>query len=215
MASGEFSMRLNIDVWLTALTGWLSFSLPTSASAADNGGPVRDLVFAQAFKLDKSYTHTWRKEQPLVSSGYVLVLAVDPEFVRPKQVAEPVLYVGNQTAERINAADVSGRLVVIVPSTVNTRGEVDLDLSTVPIWFGAPELPERIDAAQLNAELSAALRQGVRPLAQERVQGALRRGGKSLHLPNRQALDQKIAALLQEYSPNETDLIRGLKVTKK
>ncbi len=115
-------MRLNIDVWLTALTGWLSFSLPTSASAADNGGPVRDLVFAQAFKLDKSYTHTWRKEQPLVSSGYVLVLAVDPEFVRPKQVAEPVLYVGNQTAERINAADVSGRLVVIVSAQCPRRG---------------------------------------------------------------------------------------------
>jgi len=105
--------------------------------------------------------------------------------------------------------------VVIVPSTVNARGEVDLDLSSVPIWFGAPELPERIDAAQLNAELAAALRKGVRPLAQERVQGALRRGGKSLRLPNREALQQKIAALLQEYSPNETDLIRGLKVTKK
>ena len=208
-------MRSNIGIWLIALTGWLSVSLASSASAAENRGPVRDLVFAEAFKLDKSYPHTWRKEQPQVSSGYVLVLAVDPEFVRPKQVAEPVLYVGNQTAERINAADVSGRLVVIVPSAVNARGEVDLDLSSVPIWFGTPELPERIDAAQLNAELTAALRKGVRPLAQERVQGALRRGGKPLHLPDRQALGQKIAALLQEYSPNETDLIRGLKVTKK
>ncbi len=208
-------MRSNIGIWLIALTGWLSVSLASSASAAENRGPVRDLVFAESFKLDKSYPHTWRKEQPQVSSGYVLVLAVDPEFVRPKQVAEPVLYVGNQTAERINAADVSGRLVVIVPSALNARGEVDLDLSSVPIWFGTAELPERIDAAQLNAELSAALRKGVRPLAQERVQGALRRGGKLLHLPDRQALGQKIAALLQEYSPNETDLIRGLKVTKK
>src|SRR6266851_3076870 len=215
MASGEFFMRSNIGICLIALTGWLSVSLASSASAAENRGPVRDLVFAESFKLDKSYPHTWRKEQPQVSSGYVLVLAVDPEFVRPKQVAEPVLYVGNQTAERINAADVSGRLVVIVPSALNARGEVDLDLNSVPIWFGTAELPERIDAAQLNAELSAALRKGVRPLAQERVQGALRRGGKSLHLPNRQALGQKIAALLQEYSPNETDLIRGLKVTKK
>jgi len=215
MASGEFYMRSNIGIWLIALTAWLSVSQASSASAAENRGPVRDLVFAQAFKLDKSYPHTWRKEQPQVSSGYVLVLAVDPEFVRPKQVAEPVLYVGNQTAERINAADVSGRLVVIVPSAVNARGEVDLDLGSVPIWFGTPELPERIDAAQLNAELTAALRKGVRPLAQERVQGALRRGGKSLHLPDRQALGQNIAALLQEYSPNETDLIRGLKVTKK
>src|SRR5258707_13144593 len=98
MAGGEFFMRSNFAIWLIALTAWLSVSQASSASAAENRGPVRDLVFAQAFKLDKSYPHTWRKEQPQVSSGYVLVLAVDPEFVRPKQVAEPVLYVGNQTA---------------------------------------------------------------------------------------------------------------------
>jgi hypothetical protein len=208
-------MRSNIGVWLTALTGWLSLSFATSASAADNGGPVRDLVFAQAFKLDKSYTHTWRKEQPQVSAGYVLVLAVDPEFVHPKQVAEPVLYVGDQTAERINAGDVSGRLVVIVPSKVDARGEVALDLNTALIWFGSPELPEQIDAAQLSAELNAALRKGVKPFAQQRVQGALRRGGKAIRLLNREALERKIATVLQEYSPNETDLIRVLKITRK
>ena len=206
-------MRSNIGIWVIALAA--SISLATSASSADKVDPVRDLVFAQAFKLDKSYTHTWRKEQPQVLAGYVLVLAVDPEFVRPKQVAEPVLYIGNQTVERINAGDVSGRLVVIVPSTVNSRGEVDLDLSSAPIWFGTAELPERIDAAQLNAELNAALRKGVKPLARERVQGALRRGGKSLRLPNREALQLRIADLVQQYSPNETDLIRGLKVTQK
>jgi hypothetical protein len=208
-------MRSNIGVWLTALTGWISISFATSASAADSGGPVRELVFAQAFKLDKSYAHTWRKEQPQVSAGYVLVLAVDPEFVRPTQVAEPVLYVGDQTAERINAGDVSGRLVVIVPSGVDARGEVDLDLNNAPIWFGAPDLPERIDAAQLRVELNAALGKGVKPLAQEQVQGALRRGGKSLRLPNREALEHKIATVLQKYSPNETDLIRVLKLTRK
>jgi hypothetical protein len=195
--------------------GWLCLFNPTSAEAADAGNPVRDIVFAQAFRLDKPYTHAWRKEQPQVSAGYVLVLAVDPEFVRPQQVAEPVLYVGDQTAERINAGDVSGRLVVLVPSSSNSRGEVALDLSRALIWFGAAELPERVDTAQVNAEQGAAQKKGVKPLAEQNVRAALSRGGSVLHLANREALERKVAALLQEYSPNETDLIRGLSISGK
>src|SRR5262245_55713327 len=142
----------------SALVGWLCFLSPTFALAADQSSPVRDILFAQAFRLDKPYTHTWRKEQPQVSAGYVLVLAVDPEFVRPQQTPEPVLYVGDQTAERINAGDVSGRLVVLVPSAANSRGEIALDLNKALIWFGGTELPERVDAAQVNAEAGAAIK---------------------------------------------------------
>jgi hypothetical protein len=199
---------------LAVCAGWLGLGLSTSASAADERSPVRDILFAQAFRLDKPYAHTWQKEQPSVSAGYLLVLAVDPEFVRPQQVAEPVLYVGNQTAERINAGDVSGRLVVLVPSSVNAQGEIALDLQAAPIWFGAPELPERIDAAQVSAELDAALRKGAKPFPDQKVGAALRRGGKALRLPNREALEQRVARLLQEYSPNERDLIRGLAANK-
>jgi hypothetical protein len=208
-------MKSLIGIELIALTSGLAFSLATSASAAENPGPVRGIVFAQPFKLDKPYTHTWRKEQPQVSAGYVLVLTVDPDFVRPVQVAEPVLYVGNQTAERINAGDVSGRLVVLVPSTLNARGEVALDLNSALIWFGAPELPERVDADRVNSEARAASNNGIKPLARDQVQAALRRGGKTVRLPDREAMGKILAALLQEYSPNETDLIRGLKVTSK
>src|SRR6266852_7796385 len=200
---------------LTACAAWLCFSFLTSVWAADERDPVRDIVFAQPFRLDKPYAHTWRKEQPLVSSGYLLVLAVDPEFVHPRQTAEPVLYVGDQTAERVNAGDVSGRLVVIVPSPLNARGEIALDLSKALIWFGTPELPERIDAAQVNAETNLALRKGVKPLPGPKVQAAVRRGGRMLQLSDREALERKAAQLIQEYSPNETDLIRGLTLTNK
>ena len=173
-------------VSLAACAGWVCFSIATSASAADEGGPVRDILFAQPFRLDKPYTHSWRKEQPLVKAGYLLVLAVDPEFARPLQTAEPVLYVGDQTAERINAGDVSGRLVVLVPSSSNSQNDPTLDLS-----------------------------KGAKPWPAEKVRVALRRGGRALHLRNREALEQRLATLLQEYSPNETDLIRGLRVTNK
>lgn len=202
-------------VSLGACAGWLCFSIATSASAADERGPVQDILFAQPFRLDKPYTHSWRKEQPLVKAGYLLVLAVDPEFVRPLQTAEPVLYVGDQTAERINAGDVSGRLVVLVPSSSNSQNDPTLDLSKALIWFGAPELPERIDAARVNVEINAALNRGAKPWPAEKVRVALRRGGRALHLRNREALEHRLATLLQEYSPNETDLIRGLRVTNK
>ncbi len=203
------------SVCFMACAGWLCFFSPTFAAAANEGNPVRDILFAQAFRLDKPYTHAWRKEQPQVSAGYVLVLAVDPEFVRPQQVAEPVLYVGDQTAERINAGDVSGRLVVLVPSSSNSRGEVALDLNKALIWFGAPELPERVDAAHLNAEINAAVQKGMKPLAEQKVRAALRRGGSVLRLANREALERRVATLLEEYSPNETDLIRGLRLSNK
>jgi len=200
---------------LAAGAALLGLLLWTPAYAAEGNDRVGDILFAQPFRLDKPYQHSWRKEQPSVASGYLLVLAVDPDFARPRQTAEPVLYVGNQTAERLNAADVSGRLVVIVPAPLNARGEVALDLSQAMIWFGSPDLPERVDAAGVSAENVSANRKGVKPLPEAKVRSALRRGGNLLRLPDREALERRAAQVIQEYSPNETDLIRGLMLSGK
>ncbi|MBI1748584.1 MAG: hypothetical protein HYR55_18650 [Acidobacteria bacterium] len=217
-------MRLNnaarLLAWAFAIYFWFftsAFSATTGgeAAAVDEAGRVQDILVAQPFQLDKPYVHAWRKEQPLVSAGYLLVLAVDPAFARPKQTSEPVLYVGGQTAERLNAGDVSGRLVVIVPSSLNAQGEVAVDLNKSMIWFGTPELPERIDATQVSAESNLAVRNGVKPMPASKLSAAISRGGKMLRLPNREALERKAAEWIQEYSPNETDLVRGLTVTNK
>lgn len=205
-------MKTLIGAALVTIAASATVSFATLVHAAENASHVQDILYARAFKLEKPYAHTWRKEQPQVSAGYILVLSVDRDFARPKQVAEPVLFVGNQTAERINAGDMSGHLVVLVPSDVDARGEMILDLNSALIWFGAPELPERIDAAQLATESSAAVRNGIKPLEPARLNAARRQGGKTLRLANREALEKKVAALLEQYSPNETDLIRGLKV---
>ncbi len=90
-----------------------------------------------------------------------------------------------------------------------------MDLNTAPIWFGGADLPEWVDAAKVSAEANAALRNGVKPPAADRVQAALRRGGKTAHLANREALERKLAAVLQEFSPNETDLIRTLRLSSR
>lgn len=198
-------MKSLMRIFLAASFGWLSLGLAAPAAAAD--APIKGIVFAQPFRLDQPYTHQWRKEQPQTSSGYIIVLEVDPAFVRPQQVAEPVLYVGDQTAERINAGDVSGKLVVLVPGPV--------DLARSRIWFGSAELPEQVDAATVRAESAAAMRAGIQPVANEAVQAALRRGGKALQLANREALERRLAQVVQQYSPAERDLIKGLSLSRK
>ena len=89
---------------------------------------IDEVVYARSFELDQGYKFEWRKEQPLVKKGVILVLKVDPDLVYPRQIAEPVLYVGDQTAERVNIGYKSGHVVAIVP------GEVDLNKAM--IWFG-------------------------------------------------------------------------------
>jgi hypothetical protein len=122
-----------------------------------------ELLAAVPFALDEPFVHEWRAEKPLVASGYLLQLRVDPELSRPRQTYEPVLYVGAQTAERrLGQAD-QGILVVLVPAPLDGEGRVALDLDTAPVWFGSLELPERVDAARITAELAAARARGVGP----------------------------------------------------
>jgi hypothetical protein len=127
-----------------------------------------ELLAAVPFALDEPFVHEWRAEKPLVASGYLLQLRVDPELSRPRQTYEPVLYVGAQTAERclpepaLALAD-QGILVVLVPAPLDGEGRVALDLDTAPVWFGSLELPERVDAARITAELAAARARGVGP----------------------------------------------------
>jgi len=168
-----------------------------------------ELVDALPFVLDQEFEHTWRKEQPLFRAGYLLVLRGDEAFLRPRQTAEPVLYVGRQTAERLNAATGSGHLVCLVPAPLAADGTVALDLAATPIWFGAPDLPERIDESKLRRAYDDALASGVKapggslpPQAPDQV----------VYLRDRNQLDLVIADLIEKFSPLETDLVDGLRV---
>ena len=166
--------------------------------------PVEDLLYARTFTLDKGYTFEWSKDRPLLTEGTLLVLRVDPDLVYPRQTAEPVLYVGNRTAERLNIGYRSGRVVAIVPGRV--------DLTTTPIWFGTAELPERVDGNIASGEKAAANAAGIKPFSAATVKAAYARGGKGLALADREGLRPHIAALLGEFSSEETDLIEQLNV---
>lgn len=173
----------------------------------DTPAVVKDVVYARQFTLDEGYNFCWfnaateegRHEHLKVSSGWLLVLKVDPKFVVPRQMAEPVLYVGDKTAERLNIGYRSGHVVAIVPG--------DVDLKKTPIYFGTPDLPERITAVKAKAELSNALAADIKPFSKKQVETATNRGGEAQSFKDKTALLRQVAELLEQYSPLEKSLI--------
>ena len=170
-----------------------------------------ELLDAIPFLLDEPVPHTWRREAPLYDAGYLLVLHADPELVRPRQTYDAVLYVGAQTAARCNAGTTTGNLVVIVPAPRGANGTVALDPWSVPIWFGPPELPERVDAARIQRELASARQSGVGPASASLPRRA-QTPATTAYAQDRADLDFFVADLIETYSADEVDLVRGLRV---
>jgi hypothetical protein len=171
---------------------------------------ITEIISARAFTLEQPYEFDWRKERPLVSSGYVLVLKVDSALVYPRQVAEPILFVGDQTAEKVNVGSTSGRLVVIVPAPVKADGSIDLDLSQAPIWFGEPGLPEQVDAVVIKQQRDIAARNKIAPRPDAEIREARSRGGRVAQFADKNALLRSLAGVVREFAPDEAELATGL-----
>ncbi len=165
-------------------------SVPTTPS------PVIDLVFARPFTLAKGYKYNWSKDRPIVRSGILVVLKVDPDLVLPRNSAEPVLYAGNRTVQRLNHGHKSGYVIAIIP------GEVDL--TRAPIWFGRPELPERVTAQTIRSERALADAARIRPFVAKKVQGVTQGRLQASDLAS--LLRDHAANLVLEYSPQEKEL---------
>ncbi|HZN39537.1 MAG TPA: hypothetical protein VFD82_12085 [Planctomycetota bacterium] len=160
-----------------------------------------ELVQAERFQVEKPFRHLWRADQPLVNSGWLLVLSGDPARFVPRQVKEPVLYVGAQTAQRVNFPEQSGKLVVIVPG--------DFRLEDAPIFFGAEALPEELRQPQIDAELEAARAAGARPPTAEAIQKAMTTQWKTF--ASDYELRLRAIELVAQHSPQEQTLIRSVK----
>jgi hypothetical protein len=167
---------------------------------------VGNLLYARPFTLEQGYEFEWRAERPTVRAGWLLVLNVDPALVFPRQTAEPVLYVGKNTGERVNIGYNSGHLVVVVPSDLNDKGEVALDLSQAMMWFGTPGLPEQVDAARVEAERAWAINAKIAAFSPQTIEAATAKGGATLNAANRDALRRAAAELMRTYAPDESEL---------
>lgn len=182
-------------------------AMPVTPAAA------AELIEVIPFELAQPFTHSMRRERPEYTRGHVLVLRAPEAYLVPRQVAEPVLLVGGQTAERINAGYASGFLIVVVPEW-RERGADGVeragDPSTARIWFASPELPERVDAAWIDAAAASASKAGLAAAA-PRVAGFA--PAKAERFENRDALGRFLAGIIAKRSPSETDVIDTLRAT--
>jgi hypothetical protein len=185
---------LSVCIFLLALPAFSSEDLgmlPKTPAA------VTDLVFARPFSLEKGFTYDWSMNHQLVRSGTLVVLKVDPALVYPRDSAEPVLYVGNQTAQRLNQGHESGFVIAIVPG--------DVDLTKDPIWFGTPGLPERVNANTIRSERALADKAQIRPFSANKIASLIQEPLQATDLAT--LLREDIANLVLQYSPQETKLV--------
>ncbi len=159
---------------------------------------IQELVYARPFTLKTPYRSDWRKERPLVQSGWVVVLRVDPALVAPKATAMPVLYAGQQTVELVNIGYPSGYVVGIVPG--------DKDVKDVPFWFGEPGFPDQVDSSVIQRNRRLAASAGLAPARSVDTWRALDRGGRKLRVSTKDELLNSVAPLILEYSPDEREL---------
>jgi hypothetical protein len=196
---------LNTTIAATALAAAVVIAAPPQVPATP--AAVQDIVFAQPFTLDQGEVSTWRADRPVVDSGYIVVLKVNPDLVYPRQSAEPVLYVGDTTAERLNVGYRSGYVVAIVGADVT--GDKAMDLSKVKIWFGTPELPERVDATRIAQESALADAAGIKPFAADKIANLLAQN-QTLNEATKAGILNEVAALIRRFSPQEEELAVSL-----
>ncbi|SDW67884.1 hypothetical protein [Nitrosomonas communis] len=158
--------------------------------------PIKSILAARPFTLETPYPYTWSKERFMVSTGVLIVLEVDPAYVVPRNKLEPVLYAGNVPVQRLNHGNVSGRVIGIVPGSI--------DLTNALIWFGSPDLPERITASTVESERVRAERAGIRPFPEGRVASVSHPPVVAKDLAT--LLRDIGAELILEYSPQENEL---------
>jgi hypothetical protein len=104
--------------------------------------------------------------------------------------------VGNTPVQRLNNPRTSGRVIGIVPGVA--------DLTGLPIWFGAPGLPERVTAESARTERARAEASGIGAFAADKVRTATR---ASVAAPDLAALlREHVAPLVLQYSPEEKEL---------
>jgi hypothetical protein len=158
---------------------------------------VRNILYARPFTVDTPFINNWSRERAQVSSGVLVVLEVDPAYVDRRDAAlNPVLYAGTTTVMRLNRGDRSGRVIGIIPGTI--------DLATAPIWFGSPEQVDRVSAETVRVERARAEQAGVRSFGREKLAAVQR---PAVRVTSVAALLRDVAAeLVYEFSPQEKSL---------
>jgi hypothetical protein len=192
---------------MTALLFLVSLAVAQDQPAAAVGthSGVSGLVLARPFTLAQPESFRWVKEQPSYDAGWLVVVRVDPELVRPRQVGVPVLYAGTTPIELLNDGYPSGISIGLVPASV--------DLEHSPLFFGPTTLPERVDASYGAQVLAAAKARGFAPPTPAEWVAARKAGGAPVHVADRGDLQHQAADLIDAYAPSEHERAERYRLT--
>lgn len=131
----------------------------------DTGHAVLRVVQTQDFTLGEgTFEYDFVAAHPSLRQGTLVVVAVDPEFARPRDAHMPVLYAGTTPVLIVTQDAAAGCVVGLIGPSV--------DLSVQPVFYGSYEPPERVDAARGTAERAAALAAGLGPRAAAELEAA-------------------------------------------
>jgi hypothetical protein len=183
----------------------LAIAQDQPAAAVGTHSGVSGLVLTRPFTLAQPTTFFWVKEQPSYDAGWLVVVRVDPELVRPRQVGVPVLYAGTTPVELLNDGYPSGVVIGLVPASV--------DLEHAPIFFGPTTLPERVDAAYGAEVLATANARGFAGPSAAEWAAARTAGGFALHVDDRGDLQHQVADLIDAYAPSEHERAETYRLT--
>lgn len=158
---------------------------------------VTRILVAQPFTLQTAFVNDWSRERREHTAGTLVVLEMDGAYLVPRNATlGPVLYAGDTPVQRLNHGHLSGRVIGIVPGTV--------DLAAVPLWFGTPDIADAKTPESALPERRRTERASMKPLPAAQVRAAGRAAASAKDLA---ALLRTTAAdLVLEFSPQEKAL---------
>lgn len=172
---------------------------------------IEQIMVARPFVVMTPWASDWCEERTTVERGWVVILRVAHEYAVPRQTAEPILFAGARTVERVRNAPEANLILAIIPATPRTEavpghaagaggtapiGAEDQSmrpLAELAIWFGTPGLPEQVDRAILAHEVTKANAASIKAQPLEDVVRALKQGGPAIAAFDREALLAEIA----------------------
>lgn len=173
--------------------------------------PLR-LLHAQPFFLDQEWSYDWRADRPSVSAGYILVVSGDPRLIEARQVHDELLFVGDMPVAQLNTGTEAGVFIGFLPSAGSPETGLEVDLTTAPMFLAKPEiLPESLQPEDARRVLEQAVAAGAAPQRAAHVKRALAESSGPVFLESHGMLQRYSADFVERYSPQEVDLVRGLR----
>ncbi len=194
--------------WLI-LSGVLVFFTPSIVSAqslthVDIGTVstvVKDVLYIRPFKLDKGYPFYWHKDQPIIDSGTIIVVAFESDLVRANNVMGPILYAGDRVIQPLNLGRESKRIIAIIPKS--------FDFDSKGIWYGLQGVPVDVTPESIAR---------AKKIASQHIHFVSKKQAKSVTHEEVQVdsfsalLKSELADLVLQFSPQEKRLAQQWKL---